>query len=251
MTRTNPSSSRASNEHLSVGSTRTPLYLQSDDDQGCELAATLDLEVIDAQYAPSDCWYLGCQRGTLALCHSTENPLVISERAVRSKIDDARYTHLAKACNARIGRRVLDAFGGWGIDGFTLSALGCVVTILEVNPLICAMARLLAIELGCNADVVCTDAETYLRSTNEIYDVVYFDPMFPAHRKNAKPVRRMQVLETLASQHTDFDQVFELAKSQARDRVVVKQRRTDTPRKLAPDWNISGKTVRFDIYQIR
>lgn len=247
----NPSGRRARDEQLSVGSTRTPIYLQPDDDRGCELAATLDLEVIDIQRAPSERWYLGCQRGTLALCHSTEIPLVISERSVRSKIDDARLTHLAKACNARSGRKVLDAFGGWGIDGFTLNALGCAVTILEVNPLICTMARLLAIELGCNADVVCIDAETYLRSTNEFFDIVYFDPMFPAHRKNAKPVRRMQVLETLACQHTDFDQVFELAKNRAHDRVVVKRRRTETPGKLVPDWNVSGKTVRFDIYQIR
>lgn len=234
-----------------IEAARTPIFLTPNDDRGVELASTLNLEVRGIQSAPVDDWYLGCKDGELALCHSSEDPLVISERSVRAKIDEARNTHLAKACMARPGRIVLDAFGGWGIDGLTLSALGCEVTILEVNPLIGTMARYLAQELGCAAKVVCADAERYLQGTDEIFDVVYFDPMFPVHPKSAKPARRMQILELLARKDTDIEQVFKLAKIRTRDRIVVKRRRTENARGLVPDWNVSGRTVRFDVYQIR
>lgn len=251
MTQPDSSSISSLDEQTSLGSTRTPIFLRPDDSRGLELAATLNLHINQIQYAPTDRWYLGTKRGELALCHSSEADFVISERSVRRKIDDARNTHLAKACLARAGRKVLDAFGGWGIDGFTLSALGCEVTILEVNPLICTMARHLAIELGCAAKLVCIDAELYLQCTDEVFDVVYFDPMFPVHPKGAKPARRMQILERLARQDTDFDRIFELAMSRTRDRVVVKRRRTLSLGNLTPDWNITGKTVRFDVYRTR
>ena len=251
MTQSDSSSSSSLDEYISLGSTRTPIFLHSDDSRGFELASVLKLDTMQIQYAPTESWYLGTKRGELALRHSSEADFVISERSVRRKIDDARDTHLAKACSALSGRKVLDAFGGWGIDGFTLSALGCEVTILEVNPLICTIARYLAIELGCAAKVLCINAEWYLRSTNTVFDVVYLDPMFPAHPKSAKPARRMQVLESLARQDTDVDRVFELAKSRTRDRIVVKRRRTESPGRLTPDWNICGKSVRFDVYRTR
>ena len=234
-----------------MSSSQTPIFLLPDDIRGVELASTLDLEVNDIQAAPAADWYLGCEQGELALSHSSERPLVISERSVRTKIDEAHNTHLAKACMARPGRVVLDAFGGWGIDGFTLSALGCTVTILEANPLICAMARHLAQELGCAAKVLCVDAERYLRDTDEVFDVVYFDPMFPVHPKSAKPARRMQILEKLARKDSDVEQIFELAKNQTRDRIVIKRRRTEKTRSLAPDWTVAGRSVRFDVYQTR
>ncbi|MYD45900.1 MAG: hypothetical protein F4W92_06070 [Gammaproteobacteria bacterium] len=251
MTSLSGSNTDAVAELASIDSARAPIFLQPNDNRGFELAAMLDLESNDIQSAPTDGWFLGCHHGELALCHSTESSLVISERSVRTKIDEARGTHLAKACMARPGRKVLDAFGGWGIDGFTLSALGCEVSILEVNPLIYTMARHLAKELGCEAKVVCTDAERYLHCTAEIFDVVYFDPMFPGHPKSAKPARRMQILELLARKDTDIDQVFKLAKSRTRDRIVVKRRRTEKPKRPIPDWQVSGRAVRFDVYQIR
>lgn len=251
MTSASGSSEETLAELKHVESTRTPIFLRPDDALGFKLASTLDLEFKDIQSAPIDDWYLGCKQGELALCHSTEHPLVISERSVRTKIDDARNTHLAKACMARPGRKVLDAFGGWGIDGLTLSALGCEVTILEVNPVICAMARYLAQELGCAAKILCVDVERFLQDTNEVFDVVYFDPMFPVHPKSAKPARRMQILEVLARKDPDIEQIFEFAKSRTRDRIVVKRRRTENARGLVPDWNVCGRTVRFDVYQIR
>lgn len=240
----------SASETESENSARTPIFLWSNDYQGIELALTLDLELNDIQSAPTDSWYLGCRRGELAICHSTEPSLVISERSIRRKIDEARYTNLAQACAANRGRVILDAFGGWGIDGIALSAVGCEVTILEVNPLICTMARHLVSELGCRAQVVCADAEQYLRLTTETFDVVYFDPMFPAHPKKAKPMRRMQVLELLAWKDTDFDRVFELAQHSSRDRIVVKRRRIAPPLPLTLDWSVLGKTVRFDVYRV-
>lgn len=250
MSSTNSSDFSSISGTNSSQSDKPPIFLRSNDDQGAELATSLNLEINDIQCAPTDAWYLSCKRGELAICHSTEPPLVIPERSIRSKIDDARYTNLAKACAANRGRVVLDAFGGWGIDGIALSVLGCDVTILEINPLISTMARHLALELGSNAKVVCAGAEQYLHSSAEIFDVIYFDPMFPIHPKKAKPMRRMQVLELLAWKDTDFDRVFELAKHRSRDRIVVKRRRTALPQQRSLAWSVLGKTVCFDVYRV-
>ena len=239
----------SSDANKNTSHTNTPIFLQPEDSRGCELATTLDLEIVDIHHAPIDRWYLGCSRGELALCHSTEPPLVVSERSVRGKLDEAHHTNLAKACMAHRGRTVLDAFGGWGIDGFTLSAIGCEVTILEMNPLVCSVARFLAMELGCNVNILCVDAEEYLQQTNEQFDVIYFDPMFPTHPKSAKPMRRMQVLERLAWKRTNLGRVFEVAHARSRDRIVVKMRRSATSDFRSPSWSITGRTVRFDVYR--
>lgn len=78
------------------------------------------------------------------------------------------------------GKRVLDAFAGAGSLGFEAQSRGALeVTMLELNPAVCARLRAGAAALGCaNVNVIATDARAFLRSRREPFDVIFLDPPF-------------------------------------------------------------------------
>ena len=81
------------------------------------------------------------------------------------------------------------------------------------------------------------------------FDVIYFDPMFPVRGKTALPGKRMQYLAGLLGDDPPFTgSLVELGRRQARSRVVVKRRSKD-PVIARPDWQITGRTVRYDVYR--
>ena len=58
---------------------------------------------------------------------------------VRRRLKQGRQLALAKACGVRPDWAVLDAMAGLGLDGITLAALGCRVTMVERDPSLFAM----------------------------------------------------------------------------------------------------------------
>lgn len=218
------------------------------DFRGREIASFLGLKVEDIRNAPDD-WHLSCQDGSLTLCHSQENPFVLSYGDVQHRLESAPASSVAKACAADRRPKLLDALGGWGLDAITLANAGCNVTVTEVNPLVCAIAKNLARDANVQATFVCESVEEYLCQKQELFDVVYLDPIFPEHPKGARPARRMQILQLLAKTDTDLEELFELAKQHSLNRVVVKHRRHQSSLFGAPDWQIFGNTVRFDTYR--
>ena len=174
---------------------------------------------------------------------------------VRRRLRQGRKLALAKACGVRPDLRVLDAMAGFGLDGITLATLGCNVVMMERDPLLFALlqdavarARVElplagAIEccVGDARDVICADTP---------FDTIYLDPMFPARDKQALPRKSAQLLTDLLGGEAPNDllELIALAKPAARARVVVKRRRHD-PVLAAPDWQIIGRSVRFDVYR--
>ncbi len=223
------------------------IYLDSHDLPGIELARRLDLEIADRRLAPES-WHLVCHNGELALDHPESRPFTLSETGIQARLEGARESALAKACAANRRPRVLDGLGGWGVDALALSSLGCEVKLTEINPLVWAMAGDLCHRLGISVAVECIDVVEFLRSSSESFDVIYLDPIFPPHPTSALPVRRMQVLECLATRDTDMDSLFELAQDHARSRVVIKHRRKQTSMVRNPDWQVEGRTIRFDVF---
>jgi 16S rRNA (guanine1516-N2)-methyltransferase len=81
------------------------------------------------------------------------------------------------------------------------------------------------------------------------FDTVYLDPMFPPRDKTALPRKSAQVLgDLLGESDVDLRDVVPAAAQRARRRVVVKRRRHDATC-LKPDWQIVGRSVRFDVYR--
>lgn len=162
----------------------------------------------------------------------------------------ARKSTLARACDAGSRVRVLDATAGWGTDGLALARLGCHVRMLETHPQVFAMLDDRLRRSGVCAAPDWADARSRMRSADgERYDVVYLDPMFPPRNKTALPARPLQVLREIVGEDApDASELLALARRCALGRVVMKQR-AHGPAVGDPDWRVTGRTVRFDVYR--
>jgi len=160
-------------------------------------------------------------------------------------------TDLLKACGVGADRRprVLDLMAGWGVDALALAARGCAVTAVERLPALAALLQDLAWRSGIGGVTVrCADAMDVLGAAPPV-DVVYLDPMFPERHKAALPGKRLQWLAELAAPDPrPLEHWLAAAARVARRRVVLKRRRKD-PLVTAPDWQVTGRTVRYDVYR--
>ena len=134
------------------------------------------------------------------------------------------------------------------------------VTLLEQNELLYAIvdyARALLASRASTAEIAArietrhTNARSYLESMTEPrFDLVYLDPMFPAHKSGAKPGKEMQILQHL-TENQDIETSFELALQQAARRVVVKRPlRAPSLSRREPDLVYREKSIRFDVYLV-
>lgn len=160
---------------------------------------------------------------------------------------------LLRACGVRgvAAPSVLDAMAGAGVDGLVLAARGCRVTLVERQPAVSAMQQDLVRRSGLDG-VTCRLGDGFeALSALPTHDVVYLDPMFPPRAKTALPDKRLQMLALLAEPDPrPLPEWLEAAVVFAGDRVVLKRRSKD-PVLLRPDWQIAGRTVRFDVYRSR
>ena len=75
----------------------------------------------------------------------------LSDDDLRRRLRQGKRLLLARACAAGPGVTVLDATAGFGLDGLTLSALGCSVTLCERHPMVYALLEDGALRLGSGA----------------------------------------------------------------------------------------------------
>lgn len=181
--------------------------------------------------------------------------------AFRRKSGQSRKQPIARAIGIKgDGCTVLDATAGLGRDAFLLACLGCRVTGIERsavlhallddgmrraresldNGLLTIMSRLQFVQ---------ADARGYLQAIEEAArpDVVFLDPMFPSRKKTALEGREIRVCRALVGADEDAEELLQLARGTARKRVVVKRHR-QTPPLDKPDFEIAGRTVRYDVY---
>ena len=198
---------------------------------------------------PDRGWHLFVDRDGLALRNRGGGRFRLPD-AVPQVRRRARKSTLARACAPGSGVRVLDATAGWGTDGIALARLGCHVRMLEMHPLVFAMLDDRLRRGGICAATEWTDARSRMRSADgERYDVVYLDPVFPPRNKTALPARPLQVLRELVGEDApDASELLALARRCALGRVVMKQR-AHGPAVGEPDWRVTGRTVRFDVYR--
>ena len=200
---------------------------------------------LTAAEPPSSGWYLGLDRDGLVL-RNREGEARFQPGAAPVARRRGPPMGIVRACGARPGLTVLDAMAGWGADGLTLAAAGCAVTMTESHPMVFAM---LVDLLERSARRVRVEFEDARRRIPSGFDVVYLDPMFEPRRKTALPGKPMQVLRDVVGRDApDLPEVLALARRHARDRVVMK-RQAHARAVGVPDWRISGRTVRFDVYR--
>lgn len=175
---------------------------------------------------------------------------------------------IAKAVGHRKGMvlKVLDATAGFGVDAFMLACLGHDVTMLERSSLIAALlqdglTRVLAADpyKDLKLRLINTNAITYMQHLGKDVkpDVVYLDPMYPERTKTALNKKNMRILKEIVGEDLDVIDLFKAALLCAKKRVVVKRprlaKRIDEgilPCALVPTFVISGKSCRYDVYQV-
>ena len=220
-----------------------------------QLAQQLDL-IVDNHVLPR----LSITDGKLVLLLENFSPLYVdfSHSIWQKRRDAGKKQGLVRACKPGKGLRILDTTAGWGRDSAVLASFGADVLMLERQPV---MAALLADGLSrmhqqpaspLSLSLLVIDAKQYLESlTPDDYpDVIYIDPMHPLRQKSALVKKDMQALQQLIGADEDAYELIQLAITRARQRVVVKWPQHLQPL-LPPTLNISGKTVRFEVYHVK
>ncbi|MGD9109255.1 MAG: class I SAM-dependent methyltransferase [Gammaproteobacteria bacterium] len=168
--------------------------------------------------------------------------------------------NLAKAIGIKTKPHVLDATAGLGRDAFVLASLGCSVTLLEKSPIIAALLQdglkraatdPALIKIISRIQLIQIDNIKYMQQLKSHPDVVYLDPMFPVRKKSALVKKEMRILTTLLENEPPINEklLLETARRCAKKRVVVKRPRLAKPLdNQKPNFSITGKTCRFDVY---
>ena len=229
--------------------TETPLNLYGsvEDQTDQNLANRYSLKLLSLSAAPQEP-HLRSADSRLAIYCEIFGYFQLELRQVNKRLKRIADSPLGKACNVRNRPNVLDALGGWGTDALVLSMAGCQVTHCEVSQLISLLCQDRARLLDHAINFHTVDVQEFMNDTEEQFDVVYLDPMFPAHPKGALPSKSLQVLSMLAPE-TEIRTLFDRALTVASERVVVKQRRKQSSLLPKPDWVLKGRAIRFDVYR--
>lgn len=168
---------------------------------------------------------------------------------------------IAKAVGIQPGVRplILDATAGLGRDAFVFAQLGCVVTMIERQPVIAALlddgmrrgrndgevASIIA-----RMQLLCGNAIALMQSWSlDTPQVVYLDPMFPHRDKSSLVKKEMRLFRPLVGDDDDAPQLLQAALALASHRVVVKRpRKAPCIAGATPSYALEGKSSRFDIY---
>jgi 16S rRNA (guanine1516-N2)-methyltransferase len=178
--------------------------------------------------------------------------------------DRLRSQGIARAAGIKPGLRpaVLDATAGLGKDAFLFASLGCQVRMLERNPIVHALLhdglQRAAISANAHTSESASRMQLSLASlaeivaTQESFDVVYLDPMFPARRKSARVKNDLFVLQRLLSCYPvseEDPELLALGLTVARRRVVVKRpARAPDMAQRKPTFRLAGRSSRYDVY---
>ncbi|MBH95852.1 MAG: hypothetical protein CMD87_01145 [Gammaproteobacteria bacterium] len=162
----------------------------------------------------------------------------------------------AMGCHKGLRPAIFDATAGLGGDLSVLANIGCAVCAVERQPVVAALLRD-ALRRAEDSDVgwcdrvqlECTDSLDLMSHVS--HGVVYIDSMFPKDRKSA-PSLSMQVLHTLGGIAEKPERLIDAALDSGAARVVVKRPiKADFLGGRVPSSQVTGKTVRFDLYPRR
>lgn len=182
----------------------------------------------------------------------------------RRRHGNSRREAIARAAGIKGAKppSVLDVTAGLGRDGFILASLGCKVQLVERSPVVAAL-----LEDGLRRAGEADGAAGIIRQRlnlivgnglkilntwqGEKPEVVYIDPMYPHRGKSALVKKEMRLIRLLVGDDEDSDALLRAALAVASRRVVVKRPRL-APALIGPEPNftISGKNSRFDVYLV-
>lgn len=151
--------------------------------------------------------------------------------------------------------KILDCTAGVGKDSFILASFGYNVTMIERNPVIFELLNN-GIERGLKdpevgeilnrMKLIHQDSKEFLTKTEEIYDFIYLDPMFPPARKDIKPKISIQYLRGVVGydDEKNFQDLINLCCKKSK-KVIIKRPDNISSYKLLT-YSIKLKDTRYD-----
>ncbi|VVC76667.1 Ribosomal RNA small subunit methyltransferase J [Aquicella siphonis] len=151
---------------------------------------------------------------------------------------------------------MVDATAGLGRDSFILAALGYEITLLERSPVVhalladaCQRAKNDARTAAIVERMRLINADSRVWLTENTSDIIYLDPMFPARQKSASVKKDMVIMQQLLGKDENADELFHTASRCANYRIIVKRPRlAENIANKKPDFSLTGKNSRFDVY---
>lgn len=180
----------------------------------------------------------------------------------RLRFGGGRGQALPRAAGFDRGRTpaIVDATAGLGRDAFLLASLGASVILIERSPEVGALladglARARAAssehaEIASRMTLLTGDARAILPTLDA--EVVLVDPMHPPRHNSALVKKEMRALRALVGADDDGLELMQVALATARRRVVLKWplRAELMPGLRAPSHQITGKSVRYDVFML-
>ena len=169
----------------------------------------------------------------------------------------SRKQPLARAVG-RHTKRVLELTSGFGSDTSLLAGMGYQLECRERHPVVYALlqdalgraaqhplysqsiANKIRLQLGEARDV----GSSYLRA----FDAVYVDPMYPPKKSKAAPPRRAQLLQMIAGEDLEQQELLFWVRKHAKRMVVKRPKHAPPALEEAPHHQVESKMVRWDVW---
>lgn len=173
------------------------------------------------------------------------------------RIKRANHEKLIKKALGKSERplNILDCTAGMLQDTLLFLSLGHQVTALEQSKILFhllqdGISRSEDQNIFIKLDLIHANACSYAAHAKS-FDVIYFDPMYPPSKKNAlssgqlEYISKILEVESLENNATKDFEVLQLIPAR---KMVVKRPIKAEPFSLQTNYQVSGKTTRFDIY---
>jgi len=150
---------------------------------------------------------------------------------------------------------ILDCTAGMLQDTLLFLSLGHQVTALEQSKILFhllrdGISRSEDQNIFKKLDLIHTNACSYAAQAKN-FDVIYFDPMYPPTKKNALSSGRLDYISKISeveSIENNASKDFQVLQLISARKMVVKRPIKAEPFSLQTNYQVSGKTTRFDIY---
>lgn len=168
---------------------------------------------------------------------------------------------LVKACGIKKDKKpitIIDATAGYGKDAFVLACYGANVILVEQHPVMAALLedalkRFYAhttLSHNVSLTLYCDNTVNFLKTLDELPDVIYWDPMHPSRQKSAQVKKDMAFLQQWVAPETELESLIQLSLPYAKDRVVLKwPRKAPGLNSIKPNFIYEEKTVRFEVFK--
>ena len=154
---------------------------------------------------------------------------------------------------------VLDITAGWAQEAFLMSQLGCIVTAVESNLFVFYFVQESLNSQGqisvknrgesMKFNFILDNSLNYLNNLKDKHcpDVIFMDPMFGTGKKSLSK-KSLRILRELVGETKEQKALFDLALTKAKQRIVVKRHRLESPLHNNILCTFKGRSVCYDVF---